>query len=244
MENKYLLDFISQSDFENHIFKTVNQYFQIIDSISTRNYNKNILDPFKLVFDKFILNKTFQEIVDFEVARQIDKSYNNIIGYFHQNIFKYIKNCQVEFNGWDIFCEINGINYYIELKNKHNTMNSDSSNFSYQKMLKHNLDSKNENVYALVEVIAKKSQNIVWKDQKHQNIRRISIDKIYEILTGDKLSFYKLCQQFILSIKKVNNKETKNIESGSLVIDKMKKIDADLVNALFKVAFKSYPGFD
>ena len=62
----------------------------------------------------------------------------NDIRYFHQRIFQYIKNCHVPSNGeeggWDIIYEnADGIpipdagnvhTVYVEMKNKHNTMNS------------------------------------------------------------------------------------------------------------------------
>ncbi|WP_064000251.1 Eco47II family restriction endonuclease [Campylobacter iguaniorum] len=49
-----------------------------------------------------IFNKSFKEIIDLKIHRQRDKSNNNTIGYFHQNIFKYFKNCEVPDEGWDI----------------------------------------------------------------------------------------------------------------------------------------------
>ena len=72
------------------------------------------------------------DLVKSEIERQIDKSNNNAIGYFHQNIFKYIKNCIVPSHGFDvIYTRSNGEKVYVEMKNKHNTMNSSSSQKTY-----------------------------------------------------------------------------------------------------------------
>ncbi|WAM03686.1 Eco47II family restriction endonuclease [Mycoplasmopsis cynos] len=125
---QYNLKFIKQEDFENHVKKTIEEYGEILKKINLKKFNKNIIDPIKLLFDKNILNKTYKEIIELELTRQRDKSNNNAIGYFHQNIFKYINNCKVPKEGWDVVYEdINSkIIYYIEMKNKHNTMNSSS----------------------------------------------------------------------------------------------------------------------
>ena len=66
------------------------------------------------------------------IIEQEHKSNTNHIGYFHQNIFKYIgKDWSVLDSGYDIVNEKK--HYYIEMKNKHNTMNSSSSQKSILK---------------------------------------------------------------------------------------------------------------
>ena len=43
-------------------------------------------------------------------------------------MFKYIRNCEVPREGFDvIFTQNDGKKVYVEMKNKHNTMNSSSS---------------------------------------------------------------------------------------------------------------------
>ncbi len=79
-----------------------------------------------------------------QVFRQRDKSNNNDIGYFHQNMFSYFDGCEVPQAGWDvIYRNPDGIvmpdgdvvhTLYVEMKNKHNTMNSASSAKTYIKM--------------------------------------------------------------------------------------------------------------
>ena len=96
----------------------------------------------------------------------MDKSNSNNIGYFQQNIFKYIfhKNTQetnwsVPKQGFDIINDVDKI--YVEMKNKHNTMNSSSSQKTYTRMQKKVLNIPTATCM-LVEVIAKNSQNIEW----------------------------------------------------------------------------------
>ncbi len=84
---EYNLNFISDVDLFNHIKETIEKYrFKI----SLKEFNKNLIDPIKLTFDSKVYGKTIEEIIDLEIVRQMDKSNSNNIGYFQQNIFKYI----------------------------------------------------------------------------------------------------------------------------------------------------------
>lgn len=99
----YLLNnFIQQQDFETHVLNTIKIYEDVLKSINLQQFNSNIIDPIKLTFDKYVFNKTFEEIITLELQRQRDKTNTNAIEYFHQNIFKYIKNCEVPKTGFDI----------------------------------------------------------------------------------------------------------------------------------------------
>nr|WP_318036334.1 Eco47II family restriction endonuclease [Mesomycoplasma ovipneumoniae] len=178
----YKLDFISQEDFEKHITNTLKKYNEMLESINLKKFNSNLIDPIKLVFDKNVLDKSFEYIIKLEIHRQRDKSNSNIIGYFHQNMFKNIKKCEVPDEGWDVIFTGDDITYYVELKNKHNTMNSSSSAKTFMKMQNHLLNAKDRDrsICALVEVIAKKSQNIPWV---------ISLDKVKQS-SNEKLEEY------------------------------------------------------
>ena len=100
--SNYNLDFISESDFESHVANTLATYNKSLKSINLKNFNSNIVDPIKLLFDKSVYKKSFEDIISMELQRQRDKSNTNAIGYFHQNMFKYIKNCTVPEHGWDV----------------------------------------------------------------------------------------------------------------------------------------------
>lgn len=253
MNKQYCLDFISQEDFEKHVENTIRQYNKTLRSINLSQFNNNLIDPIKLLFDKNIFNKSFSEIIQLEIHRQRDKSNNNIIGYFHQDIFKYIKHCIVPNEGWDIIFHAKDITYYVEMKNKHNTMNSSSSAKTYMKMQNHllNAEDKEHSICALVEVIAKESQDIPWivtldKKQQHANeqLRRISIDKFYEIVTQDKYAFKKICAQLPLTIEKIiSNNQPLQVEKDS-VFEELQLLDQDILIALYKLAFSTYEGFD
>lgn len=251
--SNYNLSFIKKEDFEKHVADTIKEYNQTLKSINLKKFNSNLVDPIKLLFDKNVFNKSFKDIIDLEIQRQRDKTNSNIIGYFHQNLFKYINNCTVPKEGWDVVFKNTDKIYYIEMKNKHNTMNSSSSGKTFMKMQNHllNAQDKDKSVCALVEIIAKKSQNIPWvikldkvKQLPNNQLRRISIDKFYEIVTGDKNAFKKLCEQLPKTIEELMLKNKKLQVEKDTVVEELLEIDNDILLALYKLAFSTYEGFE
>ena len=144
------LSFISENNFKKHVQETILKYGEKLESFDLKRFNSNIIDPIKLIFDKSVYKISWEEIVNNEIFRQRDKSNNNDIGYFHQNIFSYFEGCEVPQTGWDvIYRNPDGIvmpdgdivhTLYVEMKNKHNTMNSASSAKTYIKMQSQLLD--------------------------------------------------------------------------------------------------------
>ena len=244
------LNFITRENFKEHIKNTISTYEKTLDGIDLTKFNSNIVDPIKMVFDSKVYRKNFEEVIKDELVRQRDKTNSNAIGYFHQNMFKYIKNCEIPKEGFDIiFTKSDGNKIYVEMKNKHNTMNSSSSQKTYMRMLNKIAKDNTAECY-LVEAIAKTSQNIVWKVSvdgervENEKIRRVSLDKFYEIVTGDKEAFYKICMELPKIIDEII-KEHKELQVGSdTVIDELKEKNPDLLKALYLLAFKEYEGFE
>jgi hypothetical protein len=239
----YNLNFISNEDLYNHTKNTVEKYrFQI----DLAQFNKNLIDPIKLTFDAKIYGKNIQTVVENEITRQIDKSNTNHIGYFHQNIFNYIgDNWNVPKNGYDI---VNlKKNYYVEMKNKHNTMNSSSSQKTYMRM-QNTLLNTPDATCMLVEVIAKNSQNITWKISldgnlvSNKKIKRVSIDKFYELVTGEKTAFKKLCEQLPKVIQDIVNDMKLDAKSNT-VVEELEQLSPNLLNSLYLLSFEKYEGF-
>ena len=244
------LKFISRKDLKEHIRNTIATYERTLDGIDLAKFNDNIIDPIKMVFDSKVYRKSFEEVIKDELVRQRDKTNSNAIGYFHQNMFKYLENCEVPREGFDvIYTEKNGNKIYVEMKNKHNTMNSSSSQKTYMRMLNKIANESNATCF-LVEAIAKNSQNIIWKVSidservENEKIRRVSIDKFYEIVTGDKDAFYKICMVLPELIDEIID-ENKELQVGSdTVIEELKEKNPDLLKALYLLAFKEYEGFE
>jgi len=240
----YNLKFISDQDIFNHVKETVEKYRFAID---LKKFNKNLIDPIKLTFDSKVYGKSYEEIVESEIIRQIDKSNTNHIGYFHQNIFKYINNAwEVPDQGFDLINQSEHI--FVEMKNKHNTMNAASSQKTYMKM-QNMLIQNSKNRCLLVEIIAKKSQDIPWKislDEnafEHEFIRRISIDKFYEMVTGDANAFKKLCEALPVILDEVISSMDMNIIENS-VFEELQGLSPNVLQSLYFLAFQNYEGFE
>lgn len=242
--NNYNLNFISNQNLFNHVKETVLNYrFQI----DLREFNKNLIDPIKLTFDSKVYQKDLQSLINDEIMRQIDKSNTNHIGYFHQNIFNFFGNgWTVPVTGFDVINETQNI--YVEMKNKHNTMNSSSSQKTYMNMQSRIMRIPTAKCF-LVEVIARNSQNIPWVISLNSNqisderIRRVSIDKFYEIVTGETQAFKNLCEKLPIVIDDVISSINDEIMQNS-VFEELQRISPNILKSLYLLSFSRYEGFN
>lgn len=256
------LDFISEQDFKNHVKNTIGHYGEKLKPFDLKRFNSNIVDPIKLIFDKTVYQYSWEEIIKNEIFRQRDKSNNNDIGYFHQRIFQYMDGCTVPQAGWDvIFTKEDGIEVpqcgkvktvYVEMKNKHNTMNSASSAKTYMKMQGQLLSDDDCSCF-LVEAIAKRSQNITWEvsvdgiKQKHRRIRRVSMDEFYKTVTGRESAFYEMCIVLPEIIQEVVQTADSISVPNDTVFNELQSIaeknKGSFALALYMLGFGSYRGF-
>ncbi len=245
--SEYNLGFISDEDIFEHVLDTVKKYRISPSSVNLKKFNKNLIDPIKLTFDSKVYSQDLTDIVENEILRQIDKTNNNHIGYFHQNIFKYFGNGWiVPQRGYDL--ENENENFFVELKNKHNTMNSSSSQKTYIKM-QDSILRNDKAICMLVEVIAKKSQNITWRISlngepfANNRIRRVSIDKFYELVSGDKHAFKKLCEKLPQIISDAVSSLDELVAQNS-VMEELNAISPNLLKSLYLLSFQKYEGFN
>ena len=190
--NKYV-DFVSDEDFLECVKHVVDFYLSDEYKEAPMNVlteSKNDIDAIKTIFDVTVKQIGFDGWANKELERQQDKTINNKIGEFHQELLGKV-------DGWvdlgigdeteiDLKKEDNTV--FIELKNKHNTMNSSSTKTCREKL---------ENVIAQYPdataywayIISKKykTENRVWKykGKENERIRRISGDLLYEMITGN-----------------------------------------------------------
>ena len=256
------ISFISEDDFIRHIEATIRQYGDKLESFDLKKFNKNIIDPVKLIFDKTVYKFSWEEIEQNEIFRQRDKSNNNDIGYFHQRIFQYMPNCHVPASGWDvILSNKRGINIsdgdkvrrvFVEMKNKHNTMNSAAGGKTYIRM-QSQLLADDDCACFLVEVIAKQSQNTPWvvsvdgQQKKHKRIRRVSIDQFYSLVTGQEDAFYQLCMALPAAIERAVSNADATATPKDSVMNELAEIanasDNSFALALYVLGFGGYNGF-
>lgn len=266
MKRMWNLTFITENEMEEHVGNTIEKYGEKLNSFDLKRFNKNIVDPVKLIFDKTVYKANWDEIVSNEIFRQRDKSNNNDIGYFHQRIFKYMLNCSVPDTGWDVVYENkNGIvlpgdigtvnRVFVEMKNKHNTMNSASAGKTFIKMQNQLLEDDNCACF-LVEAIAPKSQNIKWEttvDKKkvgHKYIRRVSLDQFYALVTGQEDAFFQLCMVLPNIIQKTVENSLHISVPCDTVMEELREIaknkgadDSAVAMAVYMLGFGGYLGF-
>lgn len=265
------ISFLSEDDFKEHVRKTILQYGKKLQPYTLKEFNSNLIDPVKMVFDKAVYGKTWEEIISAEIYRQRDKASTNDIGYFHQRMFAYIDRCTVPPNGtlggWDVIVDMpdgyevsagNTVHkIYVELKNKHNTMNSASAGKTYIKM-QNQLLQDDDCACFLVEVIAKQRQDIPWattvdgRKVSHRNIRRVSIDSFYYIVTGKEDAFFRICMALPKTVEEVLADKTIASVPKDTVIEEMlrtaeelgiKDKDRAMLMAMYMLGFGSYFGF-
>lgn len=241
---QYGLGFISDVDIYEHVKETVLKYRF---DINLKQFNSNLIDPVKLTFDTKVYGRDIRHVIEDEIARQLDKSNTNHIGYFHQNIFKYFGNgWSVPKQGYDVVNEDKAI--YVEIKNKHNTMNSSSAKSTFIRM-QNTIINNPRALCLLVEVISKNSQNIQWKtsiDQTtvtNKKIRKVSIDKFYEMVTKDKNAFKKLCAILPEIISDVVS-NTILSKSSNTFVSELSNISNNLMESIYLLSFKKYEGFN
>lgn len=264
--------FITEEDFRQHIRNTIKHYGEKLVPYDVRKFNSNVIDPIKMIFDKAVYGTDWKGIIANEIFRQRDKANTNEIGYFHQRIFSYVEHCRVPLNGkeggWDVIYDVpegymldtgNVVHrIYVEMKNKHNTMNSAAAGKTYIKM-QHQLLKDDDCACFLVEAIAKRSQNVIWKttlDHQrvfHNRIRRVSIDKFYEIVTGEHDAFLQICLALPEMVRLVLAEGSSEIFAPhDTVYEEMLKTasqsqnipdDVAMMMSMYMLGFGSYNGF-
>jgi hypothetical protein len=147
---------------------------------------------------------------------------------------------------------------YVEMKNKHNTMNAASAGKTYIKM-QNQLLKDDDCACFLVEAIAQKSQNIKWvttvdkNKVSHKRIRRVSLDQFYALVAGQEDAFYQMCMVLPEIIENVVRKGDGVRVPHDTVLEELENI-AKMVNAdtkelsmamaVYMLGFNTYKGFD
>lgn len=128
-------------------------------------------------------------------------------------------------------------------------MNVNSAQNAYRKMEKETEQNPKAQCY-LVEIIAKKTQDKPWKPtfegvkkETNERIRKISIDKFYEIITGDKQAFFKLIIALPQLLKEIVQEEGIIFTGENTVLSELEKQNSNYLLTLFNLSFQQYEGF-
>jgi hypothetical protein len=252
MANKYV-NFISDEHMLNCVRNLHNAYLRAKNNISKSSFYTNKIDTIKLTFDAKFNEINEEDLIQSEILRQIDKSINNSIGTFHEQILGGIEGYEVgSLSGFDIKASDNTL--FADIKNKHNTMNSSSAEALFQKLARYADDYKKAKCY-WVQILAKGSFNEHWKGEingkeySHSRVYKISGDQFYALLSGQNDAFFQLYKALPNAIhdylKLAEN--NKSIEENSALDEISGELDKSNRTILDQITFDNYGyylGFD
>jgi len=245
MANNYL-SYISDEHLIRCIGNLHQSYLRAKNEITKRKFFKNKIDTIKLTFDAKFNDIEEEDLIESEILRQIDKSINNSIGTFHEQILGGVDGFEAGYlSGYDIKAKDNSL--FADIKNKHNTMNSSSAESLYQKLQRYADDNKQAKCY-WVQIWAKSSFNERWsgdingKQYNHTRVFKISGDKFYELLTGQEDALYQLYKSLPKAIDEyLTSLENQGDIIEHSVLDEIKKeITESNRSVLDQITFDNY----
>ncbi len=252
MSSKYV-DFVSDEHLLYCIKNLHSSYIRAKANITKKKFYKNKIDTIKLTFDSKFNHQSEESVIETEILRQIDKSINNSIGTFHEQILGGISGFEIgNQDGFDIKATDNAL--FADIKNKHNTMNSSAAESLFQK-LAHFADTyKGANCY-WVQILAKKSFNKNWfgiingKEYSHTRVHKISGDQFYALLTGNETSLFQLHKALPIAIQNfLDEKENNDSTSENSALSEIEQETEVSGRTMFdQITFENYSyylGFD
>ncbi|BAW79858.1 type II restriction endonuclease [Candidatus Nitrosoglobus terrae] len=252
MTNKYV-NFISDEHLLNCIENLHKAYLRAKNNISKKSFYTNKVDTIKLTFDAKFNGLNEDDLIQSEILRQIDKSINNSIGTFHEQILGGIKDYEAgNLSGFDIKAKDNTL--FADIKNKHNTMNSSSAEALFQKLARYADDYKKAKCY-WVQILAKGSFNKLWKGEingkeySHSRVYKISGDQFYALLSGQDNALFQLYKalpkainDYLKSVEKDDSvKENSALEE---IISETEKTNRSILDQITFENYSYYLGFD
>lgn len=252
MKNKYV-NFITDEHLLTCIGNLHNAYLKAKNNITKKNFYSNKVDTIKLTFDSKFNDVDEEKLIQSEILRQIDKSINNSIGTFHEQILGGIKGFEAgNLSGYDIKATDNTL--FADIKNKHNTMNSSAAEALFQKLKRYADDYKQAKCY-WVQILAKGSFCELWsgdingKEYSHSRVYKISGDQFYALLSGQQNAMFQLYKALPSAIKDYlkSVEEPEEIAANSALEEIKSGTKTSKRTVLDQITFENYSyylGFD
>lgn len=184
MKNKYV-DFISDEHFLNCVANLHKAYLKAKKNITKKNFYSNKVDTIKLTFDSKFNKIDEESLIQAEILRQIDKSINNSIGTFHEQILGGIEGFEIgKLSGFDIKASNNSL--FALFKFNETSKNIEDSVF--EKLSESARFFKNAKFYFVDFTIDenKFEKWIIGNDEykvSHKNVYKISGLAFYDLIT-------------------------------------------------------------
>jgi hypothetical protein len=252
MKNKYV-NFITDEHLLTCIGNLHKAYLKAKNNITKKNFYSNKVDTIKLTFDSKFNDIDEEKLIQSEILRQIDKSINNSIGTFHEQILGGIEGYEIgHLSGFDIKATDNTL--FADIKNKHNTMNSSAAEALFQKLKRYADDYKQAKCY-WVQILAKGSFCELWsgdingKEYSHSRVYKISGDQFYALLSGQQNAMFQLYKVLPNAIKDYlkSVQEAEEIAENSALEEIKTETKTSKRTVLDQITFENYNfylGFD
>lgn len=252
MANNFL-NFITDEHLLSCIGNLHSSYIKAKNNISKKDFYKNKVDTIKLTFDIKFNDIEEEPLIESEVLRQIDKSINNSIGTFHEQILGGITGFEIgKLSGFDIKATDDTL--FADIKNKHNTMNSSAAEALFQKLAKY-ADTYKKSTCYWVQILANDSFDTKWagiingKEYSHSRINKISGDRFYALLSGQDnalVELYKVLPKatdtYLATIPKAAEiAQNSALIEINLAVGETKR---SIIDQITFDSFKYYNGFD
>lgn len=252
MKNKYV-NFITDDHLLHCIGNLHKSYVRAKNNITKKNFYANKVDTIKLTFDAKFNDIDEESLIQSEILRQIDKSINNSIGTFHEQVLGGIKGFEIgNLSGFDIKAKDDTL--FADIKNKHNTMNSSAAEALFQKLARYANDYKKAKCY-WVQILAKGSFCDLWsgdingKEYSHSRVYKISGDQFYALVSGQEDAVFQLYKALPIAIKdylKSSDHKQEAAENSALeeIKSKTKKSKRSILDQITFENYSYYLGFD
>jgi len=199
-------------------------------SDSIKKFNKNVIDPFSALFQITGFDIDHNTWKQSEVARQAQKTLQNHIGDFHQNVLGSVEGWENKGVGSVIDLVNTERRIIAEVKNKYNTLSGGQLANLYKSL--DGLISPKSSIYHgytayYVAIIPKKSERNDkpftpsnrekgTRETANEKIRQIDGASFYTLVTGNETALSDLFEVLPMVIHKISNKEINKADSAIL----------------------------
>ena len=193
MANKYV-NFISDKHLLTCVENLHKSYLKAKNNISKKSFYTNKVDTIKLTFDAKFNGINEDDLIQSEILRQIDKSINNYIGTFHEQILGGVKGFEVgNLSGFDINASDDTL--FAILGNKDLSKNISDSVF--EKLANTaRVFLKAKFYYVLLDDYSDMNEKWIIGHEEYsvsqKRVFKISIKQFYATLTGQENAFQNL----------------------------------------------------
>jgi len=243
------LPWISDEKLEEAVLHVYHALQRALQEHNLKKFQKNIVDPFSLLLQTMLTEQKIEDWIVTETQRQVQKTMQNALGEMHETILGAVDVWECLDNGHESGLDIRRTDgtIYAEVKNKYNTLNSNSETETYRE-LRAIAESDEQITGYLVHIIRERKHpyDEVWvkNGESHPRVRKISGERFYELVTGSATALEdlytvlpKVIAQIILEHGKINSAESKTLRELSHTIGTDTPTDEAVMRYFFAAAY-------